>query len=105
MKTIRVQVETNDGCTTILVWKSKLKNPTESICKRVNEQLQGLNIKRVEVSAVHLPQCDSQTSGTNRLTFSPICPYYYPNKQISQMRKIERLMNAAITAGKDFSLC
>jgi hypothetical protein len=50
MKTIRVQVETNDGCTTIWYEKSKLKNPTESISKRVNQQLQGLNLKRVEVS-------------------------------------------------------
>jgi len=50
MKDIRVKVTTNDGCRTIWYEKSKLKNPTESICKRVNEQLQGLNIKRVEVS-------------------------------------------------------
>ena len=50
MKTIRIQVETNDGCRTIWYEKSNLKNPTESICKRVNEQLQGLNLKRVEVS-------------------------------------------------------
>ncbi len=52
MQTIRIQVETNDGCRTIWYEKSKLKNPTESICKRVNEQLQGLNIKRVEVSVI-----------------------------------------------------
>jgi hypothetical protein len=50
MQTIRVQVETNDGCCTIWYEKSKLKNPTEVICQRVNEQLSGLNIKRVEVS-------------------------------------------------------
>lgn len=50
MQTIRVQVETNDGCRTIWYEKSKLKNPTESICKRVNNQLAGLNIKRVEVT-------------------------------------------------------
>jgi hypothetical protein len=50
MKTIRIQVETYDGCRTIWYEKSKLKNPTDSICKRVNEQLCGLNIKRIEVS-------------------------------------------------------
>jgi hypothetical protein len=50
MKTIRVQVETNDGCKTIWYEKSRLKEPTESISKRVNQQLQGLNLKRVEVS-------------------------------------------------------
>jgi hypothetical protein len=50
MKTIRVQVDTNDGCTTIWYEKSKLKNPTEAICERVNQQLCGLNLKRVDVS-------------------------------------------------------
>ena len=50
MKEIRVQVETNDGCITIWYEKSKLKNPTEVICKRVNEQLCGLNLKSVEVT-------------------------------------------------------
>lgn len=50
MQTVRIQVETNDGCRTIWYEKSKLKNPTEVICNRVNEQLCGLNIKRVEVS-------------------------------------------------------
>ena len=52
MKEIRVQVETNDGCKTIWYEKSKLKNPTEVICERVNQQLCGLNLKRVEVSVV-----------------------------------------------------
>jgi hypothetical protein len=50
MKTVRIQVETYDGCTTIWYEKSKLKNPTDAISKRVFEQLQGLNLKRVEVS-------------------------------------------------------
>jgi hypothetical protein len=50
MKTIRVQVETNDGCCTIWYEKSRLKNPTQVICDRVNQQLAGLNLKRVEVS-------------------------------------------------------
>lgn len=50
MKTIRIQVETYDGCQTIWYEKSRLKNPTEKICNRVHEQLAGLNIKRVEVS-------------------------------------------------------
>ena len=50
LKTIRIQVETYDGCRTIWYEKSKLKNPTEVISKRVNEQLAGLNLKRIEVS-------------------------------------------------------
>jgi len=50
VQTIRIQVETYDGCRTIWYEKSKLKNPTESISKRVNEQLCGLNLKRIEVS-------------------------------------------------------
>jgi hypothetical protein len=50
MKTIRIQVETYDGCTTIWYEKSKLKNATEVICNRVNKQLGGLNIKRIDVS-------------------------------------------------------
>jgi len=50
MKTIRIQVETYDGCITIWYEKSRLKNPTDAICKRVNQQLSGLNLKRIEVS-------------------------------------------------------
>ena len=50
MKTVRVQVETYDGCKTIWYEKSRLKEPTKPISKRVMEQLSGLNIKRVEVS-------------------------------------------------------
>jgi len=50
MQTIRIQVETNDGCRTIWYEVSRLKNPTELICKRVNAQLAGLNLKRVEVT-------------------------------------------------------
>jgi len=50
MKTIRIQVETYDGCRTIWYEKSKLKNPTDVISKRVFDQLGGLNLKRVEVS-------------------------------------------------------
>ena len=50
MKTVRIQVETNDGCRTIWYENSRLKEPTEPISKRVLEQLAGLNIKRVEVS-------------------------------------------------------
>jgi hypothetical protein len=50
MKTIRVQVDTNDGCTTIWYEKSNLRNPTDFICKRVQYQLAGLNLKRVNVS-------------------------------------------------------
>jgi len=50
MKTIRIQVETNDGCRTIWYEKSRLKEPTKTISERVMDQLSGLNIKRVEVS-------------------------------------------------------
>lgn len=50
MKDIRIQVETWDGCITIWYERSKLKNATDVICQRVNNQLAGLNIKRVEVS-------------------------------------------------------
>jgi hypothetical protein len=50
MKTIRIQVETYDGCQTIWYEKSRLKNACEKIHDRVLDQLAGLNIKRVEVS-------------------------------------------------------
>jgi hypothetical protein len=50
VKTIRIQVETYDGCRTIWYEKSRLKNATEVISKRVNDQLGGLNLKRIEVS-------------------------------------------------------
>lgn len=50
MKTVRVQVETYDGCRTIWYEKSRLREPTEPISKRVQEQLAGLNLKRIEVS-------------------------------------------------------
>lgn len=50
MKDIRIQVETWDGCVTIWYERSRLKEPTEAICNRVNKQLGGLNLKRVEVS-------------------------------------------------------
>jgi len=49
-KTVRIQVETYDGCKTIWYEKSRLRKPTESISKRVQEQLAGLNIRRIEVS-------------------------------------------------------
>jgi hypothetical protein len=52
MKDIRVKVTTNDGCCTIWYERSKLKNPTEVICQRVNNQLVGLNLKSVEVSVI-----------------------------------------------------
>lgn len=50
MKTVRIQVETYDGCRTIWYEKSCLKEPTKTISERVMDQLSGLNIKRVEVS-------------------------------------------------------
>ncbi len=52
MKDIRVKVTTNDGCCTIWYERSKLKNATDVICQRVNNQLCGLNLKRVEVSVI-----------------------------------------------------
>lgn len=50
MKTVRIQVETYDGCRTIWYETSRLKEPTEPISKRVQSQLAGLNLKRIEVS-------------------------------------------------------
>ena len=52
MKDIRIRVETYDGCCTIWYERSKLKNPTEVISKRVYNQLCGLNIKEVNVSVI-----------------------------------------------------
>lgn len=49
-QTIRIQVETWDGCSTIWYETSRLKNPTDVISKRVNKQLCGLNLRRIEVS-------------------------------------------------------
>lgn len=49
-QTIRIQVETWDGCSTIWYETSRLKNPTDVISKRVNQQLCGLNLRRIEVS-------------------------------------------------------
>jgi len=48
-KTYRIQVETLDGCRTIWYENSAAKNATELICNRVNNQLAGLALKRVEV--------------------------------------------------------
>ena len=50
MKTYRIQVETYDGCVTIWYEKSKAKKATDIICKRVYDQLCGLNIKEIDVS-------------------------------------------------------
>jgi hypothetical protein len=52
MKTVRIQVETNDGCRTIWYETSRLKEPTGPISNRVQSQLAGLNLKRIEVSLV-----------------------------------------------------
>jgi len=52
MKDIRIEVQTYDGCITIWYERSKLKNACDVICKRVNNQLAGLNLKRVEVSVI-----------------------------------------------------
>jgi hypothetical protein len=48
-KTYRVLVETNDGCKTIWYETSRAKKAPSIICERVNRQLAGLNLKRVEV--------------------------------------------------------
>lgn len=51
MQTYRIQVDTWDGCTTIWYEKSSLKrNPADKIARRVAEQLQGLNLHRIDVS-------------------------------------------------------
>jgi hypothetical protein len=52
MKNYRILVETNDGCRTIWYEKSKAKSATEIICRRVTNQLMGLNLKRVSVDVV-----------------------------------------------------
>ena len=49
-QTVRVQVETNDGCRTIWYEQSRAKNACNIIHDRVIEQLAGLNLKRVDVS-------------------------------------------------------
>jgi len=48
--TVRVQVETNDGCRTIWYEKSRAKNACDNVHDRIMKQLAGLNLKRVEVS-------------------------------------------------------
>jgi hypothetical protein len=50
MSKYRVQVETYDGCVTVWYEKSKAKKATDIICKRVYDQLCGLNIKEIDVS-------------------------------------------------------
>lgn len=49
MKTYRITVETFDGLQTIWYEKSKAKKASTIICKRVADQLAGLNLRRVEV--------------------------------------------------------
>jgi len=49
-QTVRIEVETYDQCRTIWYEKTRLKNPTDVICKRVGEQLAGLNLHRVSVT-------------------------------------------------------
>lgn len=46
----RVRVETNDGCVTIWYEKHAAKKACDIICKRVYEQLAGLNLKEVSVT-------------------------------------------------------
>ena len=52
MKDIRIKVTTFDGLSTIWYEKSKLKNATDVINRRVYDQLCGLNIKEIEVSVM-----------------------------------------------------
>ena len=52
LKDIRIRVETYDGCCTIWYERSRLKNACDVICKRVTNQLMGLNIKEVNVSVI-----------------------------------------------------
>ncbi len=52
MKNVRIKVQTNDGCTTIWYEKSRAKNATDVVCRRVYEQLSGLNLKEVEVTVI-----------------------------------------------------
>ena len=49
-KTVRIQVETNNGCRTIWYEQSRAKDACTKVHDRVMEQLAGLNLKRVEVS-------------------------------------------------------
>jgi hypothetical protein len=51
-KDIRIEVATYDGCVTIWYERSKLKNACDVICKRVTNQLAGLNLHRVDVSVI-----------------------------------------------------
>lgn len=50
MKNYRIRVETFDGLCTIWYEKSKAKKAADIICKRVYDQLCGLNIKEIDVS-------------------------------------------------------
>jgi len=50
MKNYRIQVTTFDGLRTIWYEKSKAKKATDIICRRVYEQLCGLNIKEIDVT-------------------------------------------------------
>ena len=49
MKNYKVTVDTNDGCRTIWYEKSSAKKAPTIICNRVCLQLQGLNLKDVNV--------------------------------------------------------
>lgn len=50
MKNYRIRVETFDGLQTVWYEKSQAKKACDIICKRVYDQLCGLNIKEIEVS-------------------------------------------------------
>jgi hypothetical protein len=50
MKNYRIQVTTYDGLRTIWYERSKAKKACDIICKRVYEQLCGLNIKEINVT-------------------------------------------------------
>ena len=48
-KNYRIQVTTFDGLRTVWYEKSKAKKATDIICRRVYDQLCGLNIKEIDV--------------------------------------------------------
>jgi hypothetical protein len=52
MKNYQVIVKTQDGCTTIWYEKSRAKDATDRINKRVCDQLFGLALKSVQVKVM-----------------------------------------------------
>lgn len=75
MKDIRIKVTTADGLCTIWYERSKAKNATEIINKRVYNQLCGLNIKEIDVSVIGDPVTVWQVSTTPCNCLQGV-PYY-----------------------------